>query len=224
MPDGLLKFKRTRRTSGGEKTYQQPLAAKSRNQRKVLIPAEEIMMITDDKQAEVYGDRQKTKHPSSLQLLLQNIQWLPLSIRGQKHANIVDWIQHDDGDNAIVTEINTYWPKVPAHQQWQERSERLFPRGLQSRFCYNKTEAASSNVQYSGVGALTVGEIRHRICTTGEDEMGLGRWVWTRYRGKGGMHLRVVGAYRPNPQGEGNNTVYVQHQRYLLKQQDHRDS
>ena len=45
-----------------------------------------------------------------------------------------------------------------------------------------------------------------------------------RYKGKGGMHLRVVGAYRPNPKGEGDNTVYVQHQRYLLKQQDNRDS
>ena len=123
-------------------------------------------MMTDDKQAEVYGDRQHTKHPSSLRLLLQNIQRLPLSIRDQKHADIVDWIQRDNGDIAILTEINTYWPKVPAHQQWEERSERLFPQGLKSRFCYNKTEAAFSNVQYGGVGALTVGEIRHRLCAT----------------------------------------------------------
>ena len=38
------------------------------------------------------------------------------------------------------------------------------------------------------------------------------------------MHLRVVGTYRPNPKAEDENTVYVQHQRYLLKQKDHRDS
>jgi hypothetical protein len=38
------------------------------------------------------------------------------------------------------------------------------------------------------------------------------------------MHLRVVGAYQPNPKGEGENTVYMQHQRYLLKQKDPRDS
>jgi exonuclease III len=159
-----------------------------------------------------------------MRVLLQNIQWLPLSIRNQKHEEIVRWIQQDQGDVAILTEINTYWPKVPAHQQWEERSERLFSQGLKSRFSYNKTEEAASNVQYGGVGALAVGETRHRLCSTGEDETGLGRWVWLRYKGKGGMHLRVVGAYRPNPKGEGENTVYMQHQRYLLKHQDPRDS
>jgi hypothetical protein len=181
-------------------------------------------MQKEDIQAEVYGDRQKTKNKSSLRVLLQNIQRLPLSIRDQKHEDIVDWIHRDAGDIAILTEINTYWPKVPAHQQWEERSERLFPQGLKSRFSYNKTEKASSNVQYGGVAALALGETRHRVCSTGEDSTGLGRWVWMRYKGKGGMHLRVVGAYRPNPKASGENTVYVQHQRYLLKQKDDRDS
>ena len=99
-------------------------------------------MQKEDIQAEVYGDRQKTKNKSSLRVLLQNIQRLPLSIRDQKHEDIVDWIHRDAGDIAILTEINTYWPKVPAHQQWEERSERLFPQGLKSRFSYNKTEKA----------------------------------------------------------------------------------
>jgi hypothetical protein len=38
------------------------------------------------------------------------------------------------------------------------------------------------------------------------------------------MHLRVVGAYWPNQKGVGQNTVYMQHQQYLLKQKDPRDS
>jgi hypothetical protein len=236
VSDRLLRFRRTWRTSGAETTYNlqlttynlqlttynQPLVAESLNQRKALILADDMMK--DDAQAEKYGDLQKSKRKSSLYLLLQNIQRLSLSIRNQKHEDIVDWIQCDNGDIKTLTEINTYWPKVPVHQQWEERSERLFPQGMKSRFSYNKTETASSNVQYGGAGALAVGETEHRLCLTGEDKTGLGRWVWMRYKGKGGMHLRVVGAYRPNSKGEGENTVYMQHQRYLLVQKDPRDS
>jgi hypothetical protein len=130
----------------------------------------------DDTQAETYGNRQKPKRKSSLHLLLQNIQRLPLSIRNQKHEDIVDCIQGDNSDIAILTEVKSYWPKVPVHQQWEERSERLFPQGLKGRFSYNKTETASNSVQYGGAGALAVGETRHRLCSTGEDgtrEMGL---------------------------------------------------
>ncbi len=64
-------------------------------------------------------------------------------------------------------------------------------------------------MQYGGVGALALGETWHRLCGTGEDLTGLGRWVWMRYKGKGEHHLRVVGAYRPNPKGTGENTVHA---------------
>jgi hypothetical protein len=101
-----------------------------------------------------YGYQQKPKLKSSVGLLLQNIQWLPPSIGNQKHEDIVDWIQCNKSDIAILTEINMYWPKVPAHQQWEETSKQLFS---QSCFSYNKAETASSNVQYGGAGALAVG-------------------------------------------------------------------
>jgi hypothetical protein len=218
----LLKFKRTGKTSGAKTTYNKPLAVESRNPQKALILVDD--MLKDDSQAERYGNHLRTKRKSSLRVRLQNIQRLPLSIHNQKHKDIVDWIQQDHGDIAILTEINTYWPKVPAHQQWEERSEQLFPQGLKRRFSYNKMEAAASNVHYSRVGALAVGETRHRLCLTGEDKRGVGRWVWMRYKGKGGMHLRVVKAYWLNPKGEGKNMVYMQHQQYLLKQKDPWDS
>jgi hypothetical protein len=78
-------------------------------------------------------------------------------------------------------------------------------------------------MQYGGVGALALEETRHRLCGTGEDLTGLGRWVWIRYKGKGHHHLRVVGVYRPNPKGTGEHTVHAQHQKYLLQKEDTRD-
>ncbi len=53
VSDGLLKFKRTRQTSGAKKTYNKPLAAESRNQPKAVISADDMMK--DDIQAEIYG-------------------------------------------------------------------------------------------------------------------------------------------------------------------------
>ena len=180
-------------------------------------------MKKDDGQAERWGDKQTTRKKYTFRLLLQNIQRLPLDRRNEKHEDLIHWLEKDGGDVAILTEINTYWPKVKPHQQWEERSEGLFPQGMKSRFCYNKTEEIPGNVQYGGIGALALGETRHRICGTGEDTAGLGRWTWLRYKGTGGTHLRVIGAYRPNPKGEGDQTVHAQHQRYLLRYADPRD-
>ncbi len=62
VSDGLIKFKRTRQTSGAEKTYNKPLEVESRNQPKAVISADDMMK--DDTQAEIYGDRQKPKQKS----------------------------------------------------------------------------------------------------------------------------------------------------------------
>ena len=44
----------------------------------------------------------------------------------------------------------------------------------------------------------------------------LGHWVWTRYRGKQNLALRVITAYRPYiTNRSGVQTTYRQRQRYL---------
>ena len=54
----------------------------------------------------------------------------------------------------------------------------------------------------------------HRATDSGADLSGLGRWSWTRYRGRGNVTLRVISAYRPC-QSRGPLTVYAQHQNYF---------
>jgi len=58
---------------------------------------------------------------------------------------------------------------------------------------------------------------------TGCDKAKLGRWTWARYRGKNGMVLRCVSVYRPVPNSTGASSVWNQHKRYLLSQNDDRD-
>ncbi len=48
----------------------------------------------------------------------------------------------------------------------------------------------------------------------GSDISKLGRWTWTRYRGKDNQTLQIITAYRPNPPS-GPFTVYAQHNAYF---------
>jgi hypothetical protein len=48
----------------------------------------------------------------------------------------------------------------------------------------------------------------------GKDNSNLGRWVWTRYRGRNNQTLRIIAAYRPNPPS-GPFTVYAQQNAYF---------
>jgi len=50
-----------------------------------------------------------------------------------------------------------------------------------------------------------------------------GRWTWARCRSKCGMALRCVSVYRPVPNSTGASSVWNQHKRYLLSQNDDRD-
>jgi hypothetical protein len=68
----------------------------------------------------------------------------------------------------------------------------------------------------------SIGKAAHRIMGTGMDPIGLGRWVWTRYKGKDQITLRIFTAYRPNPPTEGPYTVYAQQHYYFITKQDGR--
>ena len=61
---------------------------------------------------------------------------------------------------------------------------------------------------------MSVGKKTHRVIRQGVDETGLGRWSWTRYRGKRDITLRVICAYCPcKPYTVGISSAYSQHQR-----------
>jgi hypothetical protein len=68
----------------------------------------------------------------------------------------------------------------------------------------------------------SIGKSVHRIVGKGRDPSGLGRWVWTRYRGRDQITIRIFMAYRPNPPTEGPCTVYAQHRHFLNTRQDDR--
>ena len=61
-----------------------------------------------------------------------------------------------------------------------------------------------------------------RVIGTGNDKRGLGRWAWTRLRGKD-RAITIISAYRPcKPSTSGVQTVYQQHLRALPVHQEPR--
>jgi len=56
---------------------------------------------------------------------------------------------------------------------------------------------------------MLAGRIREIVIEKGIDDSLLGRWSWTRFKGKGGQTLRIITAYRPNLP-HSPYTVYAQ--------------
>lgn len=65
--------------------------------------------------------------------------------------------------------------------------------------------------QFGGTVIIKLYEMVHRRGLKGSGPLSLGRWVWTRYRGKNKMYLTIFVAYRPNPPRAGILGVYTQH-------------
>eukprot|EP00978_Attheya_sp_CCMP212_P007809 scaffold18161_cov56-Attheya_sp.AAC.6 len=81
---------------------------------------------------------------------------------------------------------------------------------------YNVTdEHWDSDFQIGGTAQICINQAAHRVVSSGRDPSNLGRWVWTRMIGKGGLHFRVVMLYRPCAQNTGTSTAYAQHQHYF---------
>ena len=63
-----------------------------------------------------------------------------------------------------------------------------------------------------------------RVIGTGNDTSGLGRWTWTRLRGKD-RNITIISAYRPyKPSIEGAQTACAQHTRHLSVHQEPRQN
>lgn len=69
-------------------------------------------------------------------------------------------------------------------------------------------------MHWGGTSIWSINNAAHRAFDSGSDPSGLGRWSWTRYRGRGNVTLRIISAYRPCD-SQGPLTVYAQHQNFF---------
>ena len=120
-----------------------------------------------------------------------------------------------------LTECNVHWKKVPAFARLHKRTMGWF-EALGINTAYFERYAAGAPFQPGGVSLWSIGVGVHRTQSTGQDSSGLGRWAWTRYRGRHGINLRVVTAYRPVLNTSGALSVWSQQKSHFEAQDDDR--
>ena len=70
-------------------------------------------------------------------------------------------------------------------------------------------------MQAGSVSLWSINEGAHRVPEQGKDPQGLSRWAWTRYKGRSGVSLRYIAAYRPVLNKDGPLSVWSQQRTYF---------
>jgi hypothetical protein len=126
-------------------------------------------------------------------------------------------------DVVLVTETDVHWQSVQVENRLRERT-RGWWEAIHIRSAYYKAYRTSrgSAKQYGGTAIFSINKAVHRVMASGEDPTGLARWTWTLYRGKNGITLRLVAAYRPVKNTTGASSVWSQQRQYLVEKGDTR--
>ena len=126
-----------------------------------------------------------------------------------------------DADVATTQEDSTNWAKLPAENRPRERCKNWFKRiGVHSAYNQNLLDKPGTYLP-GGVSVWSMNEAVGRFAGNGVDASMLGRWCYTRLRGRNGIRTRVYSVYRPCAT-LGLSTVHSQHIAYLTSKSDAR--
>ena len=155
-----------------------------------------------------FGDRlTNRKKPSNAErLLFHNISSLPEHANPNHQRNDEDNKNHTfckeikdtEADICCFNEHGLNLDKIPAEDQWHERSLYQLPQH-KAFFAYNTSDPYDMQepTQWGGTGIIAMKEIIPRLETSGKDPTNLGRWTWIKLQGRQGHITRIVCAYRP---------------------------
>ena len=175
----------------------------------------------DKKDMEEFGDKIGKKDECELRIITQNANRLSANKDTTKSRKLFSSIDELEADVWISTETGLYWPKVLEYDQWHERLQED-PKKFRYQLSYNKNEKEYTEANQQGGTAIKVTEkIAHRVIKRGQDESGLGWWLWVLIQGKHKTLVRIVSAYRPY-NSDKVNSVMMQHYRHF-KKEDRRD-
>ena len=152
---------------------------------------------------------------------LLNPNGLPVKGTDIKNKILRDYINQTQLDSVCLSECNIHWKQLPIDQRLHERTLGWW-ECLHTNTAYYDTYKTSATQQAGGVSLWSIDKGAHRVMEHGRDSRGLGRWVWTRYRGKQGINLRVVTGYRPVLNKTGEQSVWNQQRSYFDDHDDDR--
>ena len=169
-----------------------------------------------NKKIEYWGHKMRAKNGNTLRICFHNTNGLPLTNNHHKNEAIFNFLSKHKIDTFGISEVNICWKYIPIEERWADRTLTWFQKSRTS-FAYLDRDKLAERFQRGGVGLMNIGHITRRFTQKGWDNRKLGRWVWSRFRGKKNSHVRIISIYCPTKNDrEGSTSVYSQQRRILL--------
>ena len=170
---------------------------------------------TMDSHDKAWGHNFVSQPPSDIfRIGLLNPGGIPIDLMNAKSKVLRQFITKTKVDAIGLIETNVNWRYATVSQRLPERTRGWWENIHLNTACYEKF-ANPHPAQPGGVSLWSINKGAHRVMEQGRDPRGLGRWVWTRYRGKGGVNIRFVAAYRPVLNKTGILSVWSQQRSYF---------
>ena len=152
--------------------------------------------------------------PNTFRIGLLNTGGIPVDATNLKTTILRQYITKVRPDAIALTETNVHWKNVAVQGRLPEGTLGWW-ESLNLNTAYYEEYNAGSSFQPGEVSLWSINKAAHRVMEKGVDPRGLGRWAWTRYKGRDGVALRVVAAYRPVLNKEGIMSVWSQQRSFF---------
>jgi len=156
-----------------------------------------------------FGDSIYVKQNNTLRIGFQNVGGFPTQKGKIKEENIRQGVTKWDFDIFGMVDMNLDWQLLNEQEKLPFCTKEWWDQQHVS-WSHNRNNPPRQARQYGGCSLFSINQAANRAVDKGFDKSNLGRWVWTKHKGRGNHSLRVITAYRPNPP-QGPFTVYVQH-------------
>ena len=176
---------------------------------------------TMDSHDKPWGHKFATQPSDTLRIGLLNPGGIPIDLTNAKSKILQQFITKTKVDAIGLIETNVNWKYVSVSQRLPERTRGWWECLHINSACYEDFKNPYP-AQPGGVSLWSINKAAHRVMEHGKDPRGLGRWAWTRFRGKSGVNLRYVAAYRPVLNKRGIVSVWSQQRSYFDSVNDDR--
>jgi hypothetical protein len=139
-----------------------------------------------------------------------NVGGLRESNSDPKNQHVKHFLTSTQAHVACLSEINPNWRHIPVNQRLPERTLGWW-EAIHISTAHFATFETTESYQFGSISLWSLNYTAHGVKDTDRDSTGLGRWAWTRYRGREGVTLRIVTGYRPVLNKTGPLSVWNQH-------------
>ena len=163
---------------------------------------------------EPYGNIIGPKPDETIRILTINPDRFPLNGLDPKNEEIFNALKKYEADVTLMSDLGNNWCNTNERDRWSTRVNKAYKwTKTKSITASNYHDKTGSQLQWGGTAILCAGEITQYSAGAGRDPSGLGRWCWTRFRGRAGIHFRTVSIYKPCINKKGEQCVYAQQAR-----------